>query len=64
MNILSSAQSMDYAAQWLKEWYAYSDKMLAHLGGELVKDKIAEFIYIGYKKGEPLERKRPEIIKI
>jgi len=64
MNILSSAQSMGYAAQWLTEWYAYNDKMLVHLGGELGKDKIAGFIYIGYKKEEPLERKRPEISKI
>ena len=64
MNILSSAQSMGFAAQWLTEWYAYNAKMLTHLGGELGKDKVAGFIYIGYKKEEPRERKRPEISKI
>ena len=60
MNLLSCAQSMGYAAQWLTEWYAYNEKMLIHLGGRIEKDKIAGFIYIGHKKEEPLERKRPD----
>ena len=59
MNLLSSAQSMGYAAQWLTEWYAYNDKMLEFLGGNINKDKISGFIYIGHKIEEPLERKRP-----
>ena len=59
MNLLSSAQSMGYAAQWLTEWYAYNDKMLQFLGGNINKDKISGFIYIGHKIEEPLERKRP-----
>ena len=33
MNILSCAQSLGYAAQWLTEWYAYNEKMLEYLGG-------------------------------
>ena len=60
MNLLSSAQSKGYAAQWLTEWYAYNEKMLTTLGGTIGKDKIAGFIYIGHKKEEPLERKRPD----
>ena len=60
MNLLSSAQSKGYAAQWLTEWYSYNDKMLITLGGSVGKDKIAGFIYIGHKKEEPLERKRPD----
>ena len=59
MNLLSSAQSKGYAAQWLTEWYSYNEKMLITLGGTVGKDKIAGFIYIGHKKEEPLERKRP-----
>ncbi len=59
MNLLASAQSMNYAAQWLTEWYAYNDKMLQFLGGNINKDKISGFIYIGHKIEEPLERKRP-----
>tara|TARA_B110000444_G_C18777922_1_gene565933 strand:+ start:587 stop:1156 length:570 start_codon:yes stop_codon:yes gene_type:complete len=64
MNLLNCAQSMGYAAQWLTEWYAYNEKMLIHLGGEINKDKIAGFIYIGYKKKDPLERKRPDPTKV
>ena len=61
MNLLSCAQSMGYAAQWLTEWYAYNDKMLEYLGGIKDKDKIAGFIYIGHKTEEPSERKRPDL---
>ena len=60
MNLLSSAQSKGYAAQWLTEWYSYNEKMLITLGGVVGRDKIAGFIYIGHKKEEPLERKRPD----
>ena len=60
MNLLSCAQSMGYAAQWLTEWYAYNDKMLTYLGGNIKKDRIAGFIYIGHKTEEPIERKRPD----
>ncbi|MDA9629529.1 nitroreductase [Candidatus Pelagibacter sp.] len=60
MNLLSCAQSMGYAAQWLTEWYAYNDKMLEYLGGIKNKDKIAGFIYISHKTEEPSERKRPD----
>jgi nitroreductase len=60
MNLLSSAQSKGYAAQWLTEWYSYNEKMLSALGGRIGIDKVSGFIYIGHKKEEPLERKRPE----
>ena len=60
MNLLSSAQSKGYAAQWLTEWYSYNDKMLSALGGRVGVDKISGFIYIGHKREEPLERKRPD----
>jgi len=51
---------MGYAAQWLTEWYAYNDTMLAKLGGDIDKDKISGFIYIGTKTEEPNERRRPD----
>ena len=66
MNLLSSAQSLGYAAQWLTEWYAYNDKMLEFLGGKKGIDKISGFIYLGHKIEEPNERRRPdpkEVIK-
>jgi len=59
MNLLNCAQSIGYAAQWLTEWYAYNDTMLEKLGGDITKDKISGFIYIGNKNEEPTERRRP-----
>ena len=60
MNLLSCAQSLGYAAQWLTEWYAYNDKMLQYLGGRLKIDRISGFIYLGHKVEEPNERRRPD----
>ena len=59
MNLLSCAQSLGYAAQWLTEWYAYNDKMLEFLGGRKKIDQISGFIYVGHKVEEPNERRRP-----
>ena len=64
MNILSCAQSLGYAAQWLTEWYAYNDKMLEYLGGRLNIDKISGFIYLGHKVEDPVERRRPNSEKV
>jgi|TARA_B110000914_G_C15445662_1_gene438306 nitroreductase len=64
MNLLSCAQSLGYAAIWLTEWYAYNEKLLIHLGGRVEQDKVSGFIYIGHKKEEPLERKRPDPEKV
>ena len=63
-NILIAAQSYNYAAQWVTEWYSYNEKMLLALGGNPSKDKIAGFIYIGKKIKEPNERRRPLLNKI
>ena len=57
--LLYAAQSMGYAAQWLTEWYAYNEAMLARLGGTVGHDRIAGFIYIGEKIKAPMERTRP-----
>tara|TARA_B100000925_G_scaffold147967_1_gene111040 strand:+ start:116 stop:685 length:570 start_codon:yes stop_codon:yes gene_type:complete len=64
MNLLSCAQSLGYAAQWLTEWYAYNKKMIEYLGGRPDIDRISGFIYIGHKAEEPLERKRPDPKKV
>ena len=58
-NILTAAQSLGYAAQWLTEWYSYNETMIRELGGDPQTDKIAGFIYIGDKDKEPIERRRP-----
>ncbi len=59
-NILVAAQSLGYAAQWLTEWYSYNDRMIKVVGGKPETDKLAGFIYIGDKKKEPVERRRPK----
>ncbi len=64
MNLLSCAQSLGYAAQWLTEWYAYNSKMLQYLGGRPDIDKISGFIYLGHKVEEPNERRRPDPEKV
>jgi len=64
MNLLSCAQSLGYAAQWLTEWYAYNNKMLEYLGGRPNIDQISGFIYLGHKLEEPMERRRPEPSKV
>jgi nitroreductase len=58
--LLYAAQSLDYAAQWLTEWYAFNDNVLRELGGVPGKDQIAGFIYIGEKTSTPIERTRPD----
>ena len=62
--LLYAAQSFGYAAQWLTEWYAYSDRMLTELGGRPGLDRIAGFIYIGEKIKPPIERTRPDPDKV
>ena len=52
MNLLSCAQSLGYAAQWLTEWYAYNDKMLKYLGGRSNIDKISAMGYLIFVKNE------------
>ena len=64
MNLLSCAQSLGYAAQWLTEWYAYNQKILVYLGGRESIDRISGFIYVGHKKEEPKERRRPDPEKV
>ncbi len=63
-NLVIAAQSLNYAVQWVTEWYAYNERMLEYLGGNVSKDKIAGFIYIGKKKEDPVERIRPKFEKI
>ena len=63
-NLLTAAQGLGYAAQWLTEWYAYNKSLIKALGGNPKKDKIAGFIYIGKKVIEPKERNRPNLDEI
>ncbi len=58
-NMLTSALSMGYAAQWITEWYAYNDDVKAALGLDAA-DRIAGFLYLGTRTEDPTDRARPE----
>ena len=60
MNLLTGAQSMGFAAQWLTGAAAYEESVLRALGGAQ-GDEIAGFIYIGTAAEAPSERARPEL---
>ena len=47
-----AAQSLNYAVQWVTEWYSYNDKMLEYLGGDVSKDKMAGLYKV--KKEDPV----------
>ena len=49
MNLLTSAQSMGYAAQWITEWYAYDKDVLNALGINDSSQKVSGFIYVERK---------------
>jgi nitroreductase len=59
-NILLAAHAMGFGAQWLTEWYGYSDKVKSLLGMEL-HHHIAGFIYVGSYNEKPEERVRPSL---
>jgi nitroreductase len=59
MNLEHAAHAAGFVACWLTAWPAYSEAVLAGLGGTLGKDKVAGYIFIG-SPGKPLaERPRP-----
>lgn len=58
-NMLTSALSMGFAAQWITEWCAYNDDVKGALGLESL-DRIAGFLYLGSRTEDPTDRQRPE----
>ena len=58
MNLLTAAQAMGFAAQWLTGAAAYEATVLQALGGTQ-GDEIAGFIYLGTAIEAPSERARP-----
>lgn len=60
MNLLTVAQSMGFAAQWLTGDTAYQPDVLSALGGAQ-GDEIAGFIYIGTAGEAPSDRARPKL---
>ena len=62
-NILTTANLMGYAAQWLTEWYAFDEQIDAALG-LTTHERVAGFIYIGSAKEKPAERVRPDLADV
>ena len=60
MTLLTAAQSLGFAAQWLTGDVAYEPAVLQCLGGH-AGDEIAGFIYIGTPTQAPSERARPAL---
>ena len=60
MNLLTAAQAMGFAAQWLTGAAAYEDAVREALGGAQ-GDEVAGFIYIGTATEAPSERARPAL---
>lgn len=59
-NILLAAHAMGFGAQWLTEWYGYSNKVKQLLNME-EHHRVAGFIYIGSYAEKPEERVRPNL---
>jgi nitroreductase len=62
-NLIMAASALGFGAQWITEWYAYSDGVRAAL--KLAdNERVAGFVYIGMSKEKPEERDRPELSDI
>lgn len=63
MNLVHAAHAEGYSAQWLTEWYAFDEKILADLGLQ-DGERIAGFIHIGTPQAPKNERPRPDLSQI
>ena len=62
-NLLVAATALGFGAQWITEWYGYSQGVRAAL--KLAENEsVAGFVYIGSAKEKPEERERPALADI
>ena len=62
-NMILAATALGFGAQWITEWYGYSEGVRAAL--KLAdNERVAGFIYIGTPKEKPEERERPALAHI
>ena len=62
-NLLVAATALGFGAQWITEWYGYSQGVRAAL--KLAEnERVAGFVYIGSAKEKPEERERPALADI
>ncbi len=59
-NLILAAAALGYGAQWITEWYGYSEGVRKAL--RLAEnERIAGFVYVGTAKEKPEERERPKL---
>ena len=63
LNLLHAASAMGFGAQWLTEWYAFDNRVMAAFGLES-RERFAGFIYIGTATERPADRERPDLAAI
>jgi nitroreductase len=62
-NLLVAATALGFGAQWITEWYAYSESVRRAL--RLAEgERVAGFVYVGTAKEKPDERERPALVDI
>ena len=62
-NLILASTALGYGAQWITEWYGYSQGVRQAL--RLAdNERVAGFIYIGTPKEKPDERERPLLADI
>lgn len=62
-NMLVAATALGFGAQWLTEWYAYSEEVNRVLGLR-ENERVAGYLYFGSESVPKDERPRPELSEI
>ena len=62
-NLIVAATALGFGAQWITEWYAYSQGVRSALG-LADNERVAGFVYIGTPKEKPEDRERPRLADI
>ncbi len=62
-NLIVAASALGFGANWITEWYAFSERVRTALGLS-DEERVAGFIYIGTAKEKPDERPRPALEEI
>ena len=60
-NMINAAAALGFGAQWITEWYGYSETVRQAL--KLApNERVAGFVYIGTAKEKPDERERSKLV--
>lgn len=59
MNLVTAANAMGFAANWLTNWFSYDQAVLDGLG-VAAGERLAGFVHIGRSEARPADRERPD----